>query len=829
MPLRQIKIVVDAPMLPKTGGVTHTATSYQIAKDKDFSKQDNILAEELKSQDLTTHYFTVDLDYDDIIFVRCKHHFTKDGKESESGWSRVVPVNSLQTGIKVSSSIVQTPNVTVEDNDDLITIKTSDFVMYTGGGDHLSTDYSIMDTDNEVIFLRENDKDNLTSIYIKDKLESGKLYLVGARHTNTTNNSSYYGKAILENFSPNLNLFTFETVSDFVKKRKFYYRVKIWISNFESYDLEVRNSANEIVYENKASQQLTTHFIPDGDKFVLNASYDIFVRLHYTTGETSEWKKGYTTTLYPNSLYNINSSVVYADKYEVQKQMNTGGITCITSKETFDNKLIGVDYESNALFLFRYEEGQMKLISTLYEFDQNLDIDYINIKQLANHDILVDIVVYNSKKQAYSMFLIFDYNPIAMIFTLLKQVIRKNEKYSTSISNSLVITGNNEVYYIPAYFTNGETEDRQWLRLAKFDIESGNIEYHTLPYDAKYYANIIMDKVGGIYVFGGSQYPDYDQDDQGRRVEIFKNHIKDIYKLDKTTNTFNLYHTLPDYYPHDVYNIQPILRNDGLIILFNACSSGTGVENNKFLTYDPVIKTWNQMDINGKINVPIRSNFIFNNGDILRFTSKVHDPQSVIMYHSNTKSAEDIEDFEDISKEPVELVIENDDVVLVEDLYKYTKIEIKGNGILKWYRPQGITILTSRDLIVYKNTQIDSNTLATKNYEQILVLDGVDFQITHSGSSTTTKPPTTTKKVKVVKFNSNGGSGEMKDVNVELPESGVKKYTVPASTFTAPTNKQFKTWSEVKDGSSKTHDVNSTIDFGNPGEFTLYAIWENKK
>ena len=740
MAQRRIKIAVDAPMLPENSGVTHVATSYQIAKDKDFSIESNIVGEELKSSELTTMFFNVELEDNEIVFVRCKHHFEKDGVESESGWSRVVPVNSLQQGIKVSSSIVKTPTVNVVDNDDLITITTSDFLMYTGGGNHLSTDYSIIDTDNEVVYNRENDKDNLTNIYIKDKLESGKIFIVGARHTNDTNNSSYYGKAIFSNYSPNLNLFTFETVSDFVHKRKFYYRVKIWITRFESYDLEIRNSSNEVVYEDKNTQQLTNYIIPDNEKFIINASYDIYVRIRFTTGEVSEWKHVFTTSLYENKLYTVNSNVIYADKYNLQKQLNTGGITCITSRETFDGKLIGIDYETNALYLFRYDEGKMQLLSSLYEFDKSLDVDYINIRQLPNHDVLVDLVVYNKKKQEYSMFLVFDYNPISMRFTLLKQITRDDERYSTSISNSLVVTSDGKIYYIPAYLTNGETDDRQWLKLRQLhlDTNKGEIEDITLPYNAKYFANVILDKNENIYVFGGSQYPIYIEDEEGRRVEVFKNNVQEVFKLDKYSNTFNKHHYLPTYYPDNMYCVQPVLRNDGINILFNAVTYGEGLKYNKFLTYDPSIRTWNEMDINGNIEVPIRSNYIFQNGDVLRFTSKVEDPQYAVMYHSNTKKAEDIEDIEDITIEPNELTVEDGETIMIEDIYKYTSITIQGDGKLKWYRPQGITTLTSRDLIVNKDMTIDRKVLSGKKYEQILVLDGKKFTITSTGENDTT-------------------------------------------------------------------------------------------
>ena len=68
-----------------------------------------------------------------------------------------------------------------------------------------------------------------------------------------------------------------------------------------------------------------------------------------------------------------------------------------------------------------------------------------------------------------------------------------------------------------------------------------------------------------------------------------------------------------------------------------------------------------------------------------------------------------------------------------------------------------------------------------------------------------------------VSFNANGGTGTMADV------TGVTgSYTLPACTFTAPSDKQFKGWSTSADGSVIS---GTTIDV--TANTTLYAIWED--
>ena len=77
--------------------------------------------------------------------------------------------------------------------------------------------------------------------------------------------------------------------------------------------------------------------------------------------------------------------------------------------------------------------------------------------------------------------------------------------------------------------------------------------------------------------------------------------------------------------------------------------------------------------------------------------------------------------------------------------------------------------------------------------------------------------------VKVVKFNANGGSGAMNNVNAKLG-----KYTLPVSTFTPPADKQFKQWAESADGKNNPRNAGTEVNFGLEGEITFYAIWEDK-
>lgn len=66
-----------------------------------------------------------------------------------------------------------------------------------------------------------------------------------------------------------------------------------------------------------------------------------------------------------------------------------------------------------------------------------------------------------------------------------------------------------------------------------------------------------------------------------------------------------------------------------------------------------------------------------------------------------------------------------------------------------------------------------------------------------------------------IKFDANGGGGSMADVKVDAG----KEYTIPANTFTAPANKEFKGWSLNK------KDV--VAKFTPSTDTTIYALWQD--
>lgn len=754
--MQEIRITLDNPIIGELDQkLSHVATSYQISRTKNFENEDELLVNVKKDTENKLELFvSLNIEETDIIYTRTKFHFESvDGTEHDSNWSRITPAYATQVGIKISSSIVGTPDIRAKIEEDMVYIDTSKFNMYSGPGEHISTDYCITTTDNEVIYTRDNDEDNLESIYVNSRLEEGKIYSVMARHNNNTNNTSNYGRKLIANYTPDHLLFKFDAATNLVMGRRYYYRVKIWVTNFATYDLLIKNRKGEVVKELLAEPRVTHNIICDRPDFVPNETYYFWMRLNFKDGTSTEYKLVNKEQILLNTLTYFNSNVNYPNKYKDSSPIRLGNVNCITTRETFDNRIISLDVDNNKLNLYTVNNGDLVYIDTIFDLNSSASlkgcvVSYLNVLQLYNGDILVDAVLYKPNRKPSSMFLLFEFNPIRLEMTLLGQLVRTDEKYCTSVSNSLCIAKNGFVYYIPAYLTNGRTQDKQKLTLRKLDINKladanepntmdNLITDIELPFIAKGHVTIAPDRDGTLYVFGGTNIGTYEKDQYGRNTEVWETDNNKVYKLDHNSDTLHIWCSLPLYLPREVYCLQPIMRVDGKLMLFNGCWSGRGLDFNKFITFEPEIMTFEEFPINGNIGVPVRSNIVFQDGIIKRIASKTVEvsetegntiPSSCVEF-VNTKGSLEIPNIKPLVYDSLDLNVPAGEVVSVEDIYRYNNFNIEPGGILRWHRPQGIMEFGYKDLIVNKDMDITMEEFNQREYNSVLVLQGVNFRI----------------------------------------------------------------------------------------------------
>ncbi len=147
-------------------GVTHIATTWQIATDKEFT---NVIDEVIDSEEYKNFYKTnIVVPVGKVYYVRAKRKF----KEVENDvWIGPKPIISEEAGtnevikppVKITEPYIK--NITL-DYEDGLTIELAD---YEGNVPHRATNWIIKNVENnEVLVVKLNDEENLTSLNIKN-------------------------------------------------------------------------------------------------------------------------------------------------------------------------------------------------------------------------------------------------------------------------------------------------------------------------------------------------------------------------------------------------------------------------------------------------------------------------------------------------------------------------------------------------------------------------------------------------------------------------------------------------------------------------------------
>lgn len=750
--MRKIKLCVEEPLLPPSGNVVHIATSYQVATGKDFSVNENVICNNYRDEvNIRSYIAELDVDEKTTLYVRTKYHFQNGNLESQSSWSRIMPVLGKQDGIKLSNAIVTTPVISIDYADDILTITNdNDYKMYSGVGEHHASSYAIKDTDNEYVYNKPIDYDNLTEVSIvKPKIDGSKLFLVTSTHISDTNAVSNPGVQYLEHYDATFNYIKFTYYENLVIDRKWYYSLTINVTNFKSYDLQIRTSDDTVIKTWEDITDLYTYITcSSNDGFVTNTEYYIYIRLKLGD-EYTNYTLVYNNAMITNTSIQYDESITYVNKFTIGESMNTNGINCFTTKETYDGRYVLPNFFGTSIDLYSYSSGKFSKLQSAIDLEDEIGVKYFNMLQLSTHDIIIDVVTYDENRQETTMFIVFEYSPADYSLTEIKRLVRSNERYTTSPMNSLVCTGDGCLYWIPSYEVDTDSLERIKLSMYKYDINTDELLQIDLPFEAKYNVGCFIDQNDNVYVYGGSYYNEYNQTDEDGNVidvandddldttneEYFTMHNRNIYLLNQEDYTFSTYAVFPDTVPDYFYALQAVTRVDGLIVFFNGCTAGDAIkaENQIIIVYNPYKNLWSITEMNGKVNCAFRSNIIFTSGNVNRVSNLTTDPQHVLIYHSN--DIEDADDFESLEADSRELNVLDGETVAIEDIYKYSTINISGNGKILWYRPQGITTLTASTLIVNKSKTLSTQDLINEGYDSVLILEGVKC-ILNNGETT---------------------------------------------------------------------------------------------
>jgi len=197
-----IKLAIRSVKLPSKK--TLKSVDYQISTDGQFTDKDFIVNIQKDKKYLTGREFDLDFTVQDIYYGRVRLNFNEEGEKEDYYQGRPVIITRSGDGFSHNNAVIVTPSLSIDcdvNNSELggFNVTASDFILFSGVGDHKCTNWFVRDTNGTVKWQREQDDANLTSIRIpNDVLDGNRHYTIEAVYISTGNQRSNIGKLIIK-------------------------------------------------------------------------------------------------------------------------------------------------------------------------------------------------------------------------------------------------------------------------------------------------------------------------------------------------------------------------------------------------------------------------------------------------------------------------------------------------------------------------------------------------------------------------------------------------------------------------------------------------------
>jgi len=733
--MKNIVLKIDAPLLPANADITHVGTSWQVSKSPDFSNRTYFIIESLSdTASLLEYRASINIEDSDTLYLRTKYHYNSN---KESNWSKIMSVKGSQVGLKLSSTIVLTPKVTYDITHDIsdegnLILKTSPMELYAGVGKHKSTTWEVTDLDNNIIFKRAEDTDNLLEIVLDLKLINlNKAYVIKAKHHTTTNTDSNFGKNTIVNFSGNIKLFELTTPYELMPEKWFYFDLKLYTNKYMSIDLILEDEFGNILASNYSQTSRSPRIYTGKLKYF--RYYTIKARLRLADNKYTGFVRILTSMPKPNLLINIDKEIPYLNKYTFNQEFLLGGETAQSVSEIYTGTVLLAKQGTNAIQRYVIVNNKLQLAGNAFTLDDEfdpLDIPYINIVPVHSGRVLVDYSL-DKVDSLYrkSVFKLYDYNAITHEFTELKSVTRPNERFTTGVSTSLAVVNKDYAYYIP----NMELTNNVILNdLCIYSIHINTLtitKVTDLPVSLKRNVSMVALDESRLLVFGGASFgTKYSSNNNYNRT----NNKVWIYNI--STNNWSELIDLPADVPNGINNFQAYTRRDEKIVMFNSSEEGSAIGNQNTLLFDPVTLNFQYIENDQVDNLRYRTTIVLRNGDIFRISNRAVDPQKVYRYVSNTYTNDQLVD-NTIIDSITDLVVNEHTTINIESPYRYNTIKVLGTdynntGVLRWLNGDKLREFKYRDLIITRDTTITQDIYdAIESYDSITVLEDANFTV----------------------------------------------------------------------------------------------------
>jgi len=500
------------------GGLTHTASTFEIATDVAFTNILETVTDEVVYKDI--YYSNITVPVGTTYYVRGMRQLTDiNGVITYSPWSNAIPVTNVtdvSTLLLTSDIIIDEPIVTVDPAEvtgsaTTITVTTTS---YRGVGDgHVATHWVVTDDRDNIVYSSLRDTVNLTSITIDktliDVLSYNTLKFT-AIHVSGVGVESLPGTTIV-----NVGTFNFTITSTMDRVIPFNnYKVKLakidpsipigiirvtlnsTISNQELWALPVTTDITEIIIPGGILQDDSLYYL------------DFITSLDINKG-TRKRKRLRTIKALQTDIPDVNFtySKTFEYAYTDLLPLEQG----LTSNSRYDNSILSVVSSSNTLHVVNYDSVTKTLVDNgniisgvILPFINNPDV---HVEYRPDNIILIDHYDANN----VPTFSIYQYDLFTQVATLIRTITRTDESLTTGKNNTLNKVDVNTYIYL--------VHSLNILRTV--DISTGVItDLPATPLTNNAGATLISIGSGKFMIVGGDTQNCYDYD---INTQVYKN------------------------------------------------------------------------------------------------------------------------------------------------------------------------------------------------------------------------------------------------------------------------------------------------------------------
>lgn len=733
--MKNVSISCENIGLTVPNGLTHVATTWQVAKYPNFNNKYYLIKELLFSKTNILNYtLPVNVLNDDRIHFRVKWHFSNG---SSSKWSKVVSQDIERDPWFEETVVIASPDIKakicyVDNIEGELVVTIPPIRYFSGSGTHVKTHIKLIDSEENSVINEVRDGNNVEFRYPITTVTDNEAYSFSIAYEDNNGRVSNSGLLVFNTFIADSKYFLITREGNLVDNKPLYFNVEPLTTQFDGVVISVADEdTHTVALETEEQKTLVPSLFVTG----LNSEtiYEVNAKIKLREDDIySPEVNVFKGIVIENKLIDIVPGFPYLDLFDYRQELSQKGLTVQSSNQLSDGTILLGKNSDNKIYRYQlidkvlYED---KAVITLPS-NEVIGIPYTNIIRLYNGDVVINYGANTSSLTNQStVWRYYEYNPIDKVFTETHNKKDSKQWLSTAVSSSVFVDQDDIMYYVPARMVDVNKQDEN---LKMFKMDSSNfevLEEIELPFTAKRHVSISMVDKYRFIVYGGSvEHTIID------RIYNWYRDNNDIYMYDIRTGVFTKVAEFPVDVPNTFYNFQGYLRRDGKITMFNSIRNGVSTGDQRTVIFNPEDNSVTLMDNDFSDNLLYRSTVTLNSGDALRISARVKDPQYVYNYISNTKTADQIGEHVGETEVIRNLVVEPGTIVNIERAQEYTSIRVLGTsdsdtGILRVQVEDTVEEYKWNDLLVTRDLTMTQAEYDMVPWRTVTILPGVMLTI----------------------------------------------------------------------------------------------------